>query len=79
MGILIKFAQNDVNIYISAFFRFMIGFIFIFPYIWKTNFVVYKTKNIKTHIIRSLLNMPAILLLAPLGLNFSLTSPFLLQ
>ena len=62
MGILIKFAQNDVNIYIAAFFRFLIGFLFIFPYILKTRFKVYKTSNILLHIIRSLLNYPAMLL-----------------
>jgi len=62
MGVLIKFAQNDVGIYIAAFFRFLIGFIFIFPYILKTKFKVYKTSNILLHIIRSLLNYPAMLL-----------------
>jgi len=62
MGVLIKFAQNDVSIYIAAFFRFLIGFIFIFPYILKTKFKVYKTSNILLHIIRSLLNYPAMLL-----------------
>ena len=62
MGVLIKFAQNDVSIYIAAFLRFLIGFIFIFPYILKTNFRVYKTSNILLHIIRSLLNYPAMLL-----------------
>ena len=62
MGVLIKFAQNDVSIYIAAFRRFLIGFIFIFPYILKTKFKVYKTSNILLHIIRSLLNYPAMLL-----------------
>ena len=62
MGVLIKLAQNDVSIYIAAFFRFLIGFIFIFPYILKTRFKVYKTSNILLHIIRSLLNYPAMLL-----------------
>ena len=62
MGVLIKFAQNDVSIYIAAFLRFLIGFIFIFPYIIKTKFKVYKTSNILLHIIRSLLNYPAMLL-----------------
>ena len=62
MGVLIKFAQNDVSIYIAAFFRFLIGFIFIFPYILKTKFKVYKTSNILLHITRSLLNYPAMLL-----------------
>ncbi len=62
MGVLIKFAQNDVSIYIAAFLRFLIGFIFIFPYILKTKFKVYKTSNILLHIIRSFLNYPAMLL-----------------
>ena len=62
MGVLIKLAQNDVSIYIAAFLRFLIGFIFIFPYILKTKFKVYKTSNILLHIIRSLLNYPAMLL-----------------
>ena len=62
MGVLIKFAQNDVSIYIAAFLRFLIGFIFIFPYILKTKFKVYKTSNFFLHIIRSLLNYPAMLL-----------------
>ncbi len=62
MGVLIKFAQNDVSIYIAAFLRFLIGFIFIFPYILKTKFKVYKTSNILLHVIRSLLNYPAMLL-----------------
>ena len=62
MGVLIKLAQNDVSIYIAAFFRFLIGFIFIFPYILKTKFKVFKTSNILLHLIRSLLNYPAMLL-----------------
>ena len=62
MGVLIKFAQNDVSIYIAAFLRFLIGFIFIFPYILKTKFKVFKTSNILLHLIRSLLNYPAMLL-----------------
>ncbi len=62
MGVLIKFAQSDVNIYIAAFFRFLIGFVFIFPYILKTRFKVYETSNILLHLIRSLLNYPAMLL-----------------
>ena len=62
MGVLIKFAQNDVSIYIAAFLRFLIGFIFIIPYILKTKFKVYKTSNILLHIIRSLLNYTAMLL-----------------
>ncbi len=62
MGVLIKFAQNDVNIYIAAFFRFLIGFFFILPYIIFTKLRVFKTMNLKIHLIRSLLNLPAMLL-----------------
>jgi len=62
MGVLIKLAQNDVNIYIAAFFRFFIGLIFILPYIFVTRFRVFKTKNLQMHIIRSLLNLPAMFL-----------------
>ena len=43
-------------------FLIIICFIFIFPYILKTKFKVYKTTNISLHIIRSLLNYPAMLL-----------------
>lgn len=62
MGVLIKLAQNDVNIYIAAFFRFLIGFFFILPYIFSTKLSVFKTDNFKTHLIRSLLNLPAMFL-----------------
>jgi len=62
MGVLIKLAQNEVNIYIAAFFRFFIGLIFILPYIFATRFRVFKTKNLKIHLIRSLLNLPAMFL-----------------
>ena len=62
MGVLIKLAQNDVNIYIAAFFRFAIGFFYIFPYIFVTKLRVFKTQNLKMHLIRSLLNLPAMLL-----------------
>ena len=34
MGVLIKIAQFEANIYLAAFYRFSIGFIIIFPYIF---------------------------------------------
>tara|TARA_B100000575_G_C23042618_1_gene600133 strand:+ start:54 stop:941 length:888 start_codon:yes stop_codon:yes gene_type:complete len=58
----LKLAQEEVNVYVAGFFRFLIGLVIIFPYIIKTNFRVFKTKHIKKHFFRSLLNLPAMLL-----------------
>ncbi len=58
----LKLAQEDVNVYVAGFLRFFFGLIIILPYIIKTNFLVFKTKHIKKHFIRSLLNLPAMLL-----------------
>ena len=62
MGVLIKIAQFEANIYLAAFYRFLIGFIIIFPYILFSKFRVFKTNNLKTHLVRSILNLPAMLL-----------------
>ena len=62
MGTLMKLAQNDLNVYTAGFFRFFLGFLIVFPYILKTKFTVYNTPNFKIHIIRSCLNLPAMLL-----------------
>ncbi len=62
MGTLMKLALNDLNVYTSSFLRFFLGLIIIFPYILKTKFQVYQTKNFSIHFIRSSLNLPAMLL-----------------
>ena len=62
MGTLMKLAQNDLNVYTAGFFRFFLGFLIVFPYILKTKFRVYNTTNFKVHLIRSCLNLPAMLL-----------------
>ena len=62
MGTLMKLAQNDLNVYTAGFFRFFLGFLIILPYILKTKFSVYNTPNFKIHLIRSCLNLPAMLL-----------------
>jgi drug/metabolite transporter (DMT)-like permease len=62
MGMLMKIAQDDLNVFTAGFFRFFLGLIIILPFILKTKFKVYKTKNLKIHIIRSLLNLPAMLI-----------------
>ena len=62
MGALMKLAQTDLNVYTAGFLRFFLGLIIIAPYIIKSKLKVYQTKNIKIHLIRSGLNLPAMLL-----------------
>ena len=62
MGTFIKLAQEELNVFTSGFLRFFFGFLIITPYILKTKFEVFSTKNLKIHILRSALNLPAMLL-----------------
>ena len=62
MGTFIKLAQEDLNVFTTGFLRFFFGFLIITPYILKTKFKVFSTKNLKIHIVRSALNLPAMLL-----------------
>jgi drug/metabolite transporter (DMT)-like permease len=62
MGALMKLAQTDLNVYTAGFLRFFLGLIIITPYILKSKFKVYKTKNFKVHLIRASLNLPVMLL-----------------
>ena len=62
MGALMKLAQTDLNVYTAGFLRFFFGLIIIAPYIIKSKLKVYQTNNIKIHLIRSGLNLPAMLL-----------------
>ena len=58
----IKLAQEELNVFTTGFLRFFFGFLIITPYILKTKFEVFSTKNLKIHILRSALNLPAMLL-----------------
>ena len=58
----LKLAQEDVNVYTAGFLRFFFGLLIISPYIFKTNFDVFKTIHFKKHLYRSMLNLPAMLL-----------------
>lgn len=58
----LKLAQEEVNVYVAGFFRFILGLIIISPYIVKTKFTVFKTSHFKKHFVRSVLNLPAMLL-----------------
>ena len=62
MGTFIKLAQEELNVFTTGFLRFFFGFLIITPYILKTKFEVFGTKNLKIHILRSALNLPAMLL-----------------
>ena len=62
MGALMKLAQTDLNVYSAGFLRFFLGLVIITPYILKSKFKVYKTKNFTVHLIRASLNLPAMLL-----------------
>ena len=62
MGTFIKLAQEELNVFTTGFLRFFFGFLIITPYILKTKFRVFSTKNLKIHIVRSALNLPAMLL-----------------
>ena len=62
MGTFIKLAQEGLNVFTTGFLRFFFGFLIIIPYILKTKFKVFNTSNLKIHILRSALNLPAMLL-----------------
>ena len=62
MGTFIKLAQEELNVFTTGFLRFFFGFLIITPYILKSKFEVFSTKNLKIHILRSALNLPAMLL-----------------
>ena len=62
MGTFIKLAQEELNVFTTGFLRFFFGYLIITPYILKTKFEVFSTKNLKIHILRSALNLPAMLL-----------------
>ena len=62
MAVFLKLAQNDINVFTVGFLRFFFGLIVIFPFIIKSNFNIYKTNNLKFHLIRSLINVPMMIL-----------------
>ena len=58
----LKLAQEELNVYVAGFLRFLFGFIIIFPYMLKTKFTVFKTNHLKKHFLRAVLNLPSMLL-----------------
>ena len=58
----LKLEQEEVNVYVAGFFRFLFGLLIIFPYMLKSNFTVFKTNHHKKHFLRAVLNLPSMLL-----------------
>ena len=58
----LKLAQEEVNVYVAGFFRFLFGFLIILPYILKSKFTVFRTIHHKKHFFRAFLNLPSMLL-----------------
>ena len=59
MGVFMRLAQSDINVFTASFLRFGIGFVIILPYLFYSKFNVYKTNNIKLHFVRGIINVPA--------------------
>ena len=62
MGVFLKIAQNEINVFTAGFLRFALGLLIILPYIFYTKFKVYKTNHFKLHLLRSIINLPMMFL-----------------
>ena len=58
MGVFMRLAHSDINVFTASFLRFGIGFVIILPYLFYSKFNVYKTNNIKLHFVRGIINVP---------------------
>ena len=62
MSVFLKIAQNDINVFTVGFLRFFFGLLIISPFILQSKFEIYQTSNFKFHVIRSLINVPMMIL-----------------
>ena len=62
MFTVLRIVQSDINVYTTSFFRFFFSLIILIPYIFYSKFSFAKTNNIKKHLVRSSLNLPAMYL-----------------
>ena len=62
MSVFLKLAQNDTNVFSVGFLRFLFGLFIISPFILKSKFKIYKTSNLKLHVLRASLNVPMMLI-----------------
>ena len=58
MGVFLKLAQYEVNVFTAGFLRFFLGLLIIAPYIVYTKFRVYKSSHLKLHLLRGVINLP---------------------
>ena len=58
MGVFLKIAQAEINVFTAGFLRFFLGLLFILPFILYTKFKVYKTAHLKLHLLRGIINLP---------------------
>ena len=49
----LKLAQEEVNVYVAGFFRFLFGLFIILPYILRSKLTVFKTNHLKKHLFRA--------------------------
>ena len=62
MFLIIKYLSSDLNTYMIAFFRAFIGLIILSPIIIRSKINIFKTKNLKIHILRGVINSLTMLL-----------------
>ena len=60
MGVFLKIAQAEINVFTAGFLRFFLGLLFILPFILYTKFKVYNTAHLKLHLLRGIINLPMI-------------------
>ena len=58
MGVFLRLAQYEINVFTAGFLRFFLGLLIISPYILYTKFNVYKSSHLKLHFLRSIINLP---------------------
>ncbi len=58
MGMFLKIAQEEINVFTAGFLRFFLGLLIIFPYILYTKFKVYQSSHFKLHLLRGIINLP---------------------
>ena len=69
MSVLIKLAQQEINVFTAAFLRFFFGILILTPIFIKTKLNVFKTSQLKIHFLRVIINYPSMLLFF-YGINF---------
>ena len=59
MGAFLKYVQKDLDVYTAGFYRYIFGLLIILPQFYYSKNIIIRFNNIKLHIFRSLLAIPA--------------------